>query len=275
MPRRMRSLVGVLLAVVLAALAVPGTGAVPRPEQPATRTVAGPNPDWLVPDLRMAGIRDFRVTYSGSRKLLRFSTTIVNVGEGPFEVRGARTNSSESTMRTSQIIRDKNGLLWHMRRPTDAVMRYSGDGHDHWHVQRIVVSEIRPIDKLDAAPRRAAKTGFCFFDTTAYRLSLPGAPSGPRYFGSSCGVRGSLKALQGISVGWGDKYSWNLAYQWIDISNMPDGVYRVCSTADPQGWYIETNDVNNHTLADIRITGNSVSLVGQAWWACNDARRPG
>ena len=60
MPRRMRSLVGVLLAVTVAALVVPGTGAAPRTREAEAATAAAPNPAWLEPDLRMAGMRDFR-----------------------------------------------------------------------------------------------------------------------------------------------------------------------------------------------------------------------
>jgi hypothetical protein len=59
------------------------------------------------------------------------------------------------------------------RIPTDAVARYAGDGHDHWHMQNVVIYEVWRIGDL-ANTRRGAKTGFCFFDTTPWRLGLPG-----------------------------------------------------------------------------------------------------
>lgn len=275
MPRRISARLGLLLAVLVFVVAVPGSaGATPAPPPGAAggASSVAPDPSWREPDLRMASLRDFRISFSGGRKLLRFTAMLINVGEGHFEVHGWRATRSESTMRTAQgMYTDRGSRVW-LRRPPTAAMRYSGDGHDHWHVIRIVLTEVRPIGALDSAPARSAKTGFCFFDTDPYRPSLPRAPASPRYSGASCGTRASLKVHMGLSVGWGDRYSWNLPYQWVDVTGLPDGDYRVCSTADPQGWYVETNDANNRTFADIRISGSSVTLLGLGWWACNNPK---
>ena len=34
----------------------------------------------------------------------------------------------------------------------------------------------------------------------------------------------------GISVGWGDEYEYYLAWQWVDITNVPAGTYTVRAT---------------------------------------------
>lgn len=223
----------------------------------------------LLPDLRVARLSSFTIQTSASaRRLLRFTSVIVNVGRGPLYLRGRRASTSATEMQVSQRINMDNGGTWWLRTP--AVMRYAGDGHNHWHVQRIASYELRPLSNLSATPLRGAKVGFCFFDTTAYRLSLPGAPQSARYPQSLCGVRTSLSASMGLSVGWGDKYPWNFAWQWIDITGVKAGDYRVCVTADPQDWFAEIEQLNNTTWTDIRIgsTGSTVRVLRNGWSQC-------
>jgi lysyl oxidase len=222
-----------------------------------------------LPDLRVARLADFRVqTTASGHRLLRFTSMIVNVGRGPLVLRGTRSSTSASQMVVSQRIYTDAGTSWSLRTP--AVLRYSGDGHDHWHVQRIVNYELKPRTNLSATPLRGAKVGFCFFDTNAYRLSLPGAPSSRQYAQSLCGTRSSLTASMGLSVGWGDKYPWNFAFQWIDVTGVKGGDYRVCVTADPEDWFAEVEQLNNSVWADVRFTstGSAVTVLRYGWTRC-------
>jgi putative cell wall-binding protein len=57
----------------------------------------------------------------------------------------------------------------------------------------------------------------------------------------------------GLSVGWGDDYPANFAYQWIDISTLPPGDYTVQARADEANWYVESNETNNCAWARVRI----------------------
>ena len=61
-----------------------------------------------------------------------------------------------------------------------------------------------------------AKSGYCFMDTTAYRLSLAGAPQRSVYGGAGCGEQSSTNLSMGLSVGWGDRYGWTLSDQYVD-----------------------------------------------------------
>jgi hypothetical protein len=202
-----------------------------------------------LPNLKMLPLHDWHIQTVDGRRLLRFTTIMVNRGPGAFEVRGHRTES-ENRMAIDQIIyRDSGG--WR-RRATDAVGRYAGDGHDHWHVQRIMTYELYRVDN-PATVRGGAKTGFCFLDTTAWRLGLPDARQSPYYQESWCGTRAALTNRAGISVGWGDRYPWDFAYQWIDITGLASGRYIVRSTVDISNHYRETNNFDNCTWARIRI----------------------
>lgn len=204
---------------------------------PAESTAA---PGDRLPDLRMGSIRDIQIQVTGSgRRLLRFTTTILNTGHGPFELRAYRTSASR--MRVAQRIYTSSGS--YRTRSTAAVARYAGDGHDHWHVQRVATFDLMTIDGQFL--RSAAKIGFCFFDTNLVYPSLPRSPSWPQYRESGCGSRASQGARMGISVGWGDRYPWNFVYQWIDISRLRAGSYRIRAIVDKSNYYSERAETNN------------------------------
>jgi Lysyl oxidase len=211
-----------------------------------------------LPDLGMARLRELSIdtaTIPG-RRLLRFTTVIVNVGAGPFETIGSRPDTGTIQMAVRQRIYNEAGS--YRDRSTPAVMFWAGDGHDHWHVRDVEAYE---LTRLDNGRRvgTGAKHGFCYFDNTPYRLWLPGAPSSPVYGG--CGTAGDLTVTTGISVGWGDTYPAAIAYQWIDITGLKSGRYRLRATADPANWFAETNNTNNTTWVKLRLTGSGVRVV--------------
>ncbi len=215
----------------------------------------------------MARIRDLHIQRTASgRRRLRFTTWITNVGAGPFEVRATRASRAQARMTVVQRIYRAGGGYRSVRTPT--VMRYAGDGHDHWHIQRIAVYELwspaRPATVL-----RGAKVGFCFFDTNRYRPGLRGAPRSRIYSERSCGVRASLAAHMGLSRGWADSYPWNFAWQWIDITGLRQGVYMLRVTVDKANWFTESSDWNNCSWSRIRIgAGSSVPVLATGTSGC-------
>jgi hypothetical protein len=225
-----------------------------------------------LPNLKMLPLDDWRIQNVDGRRLLRFTTIMVNRGPGAFEVRGHRT-SSQNRMAIDQVIFNEAGGS--RRRSTSAVGRYAGDGHDHWHVQRIMTYELYRVDN-PATVRGGAKTGFCFLDTTAWRLSLPYARQSPYYQESWCGTRSTLTNRVGISVGWGDRYPWDFAFQWIDITGLPSGRYIVRSTVDISNHYRETNNFDNCTWARVRIppSGNNLTVLDSGNDCGRDAVTP-
>jgi hypothetical protein len=155
------------------------------------------------PNLQMTRLHDWHIQFVDGRRLLRFTTLFVNVGRGHFELRGHRSSTSDRTMSMDQIMYRWDGTTRRIR--TGASAKYAGDGHDHWHVQNVVIYEAWRIGDL-ARTRRGAKTGFCFFDTTPWKRSLPGARQSGYYQQEWCGTRSVLRNRVGVSVGWGDIY---------------------------------------------------------------------
>ncbi len=205
-----------------------------------------------LPDLRMANLTDIYTENSGGQRRLRFTTIMTNEGAGPLEVHGSRQNLSQPHMTTSQRIYNTSGGSRMV--PSRALMEYAEDGHDHWHIQGVMLYQIW---SADGVTRRGTKVGFCFLDSMRMPGSLPGTPSGVVYRESRCGDRSDLTNSMGLSVGYGDEYPADFAFQWIDISTLPPGDYVVQARADEQNWYVESNEGNNCAYARIRIAATN------------------
>jgi hypothetical protein len=202
---------------------------------------------------RLANIQ-LDLTSSPGRRLLRFTTVIVNVGVGAFELTGQRPDSTTSTMTVTQRIYNASGGFRDLA--TSASMSYAGDGHNHWHVRDLESYTL--YRKSDGAKvGTGAKHGFCFSDNVAYRLTLPGAPASARYAG--CGTATSLSVTVGLSVGWGDRYGNNLVDQYIDVTGLKAGRYRLNATADASHRFTELGTTNNFTWVDLKITSTSAT----------------
>lgn len=216
----------------------------------------------LLPDLAMARLKTIHTEDTADgRRLLRFTTTIVNIGSGAFEVRGGRPDSSTTVMPVTQRIYNDTGSF--VDRPTAATMQYSGDGHTHWHVQKLQTYELIRQDS-GSKVGTGAKTGFCFFDGFIYKGTLPNAPASAVYRRTGCGTASSLAVTMGLSIGWGDKYAASLPAQYIDISGLAPGRYLLQVTADQQNWFAESNEGNQATWAELQIDEGGVTVLRRA-----------
>ena len=216
----------------------------------------------MLPDLAMAKLSTIRLdtTTMPGHRLLRYTAVMVDIGAGPVEVRGSRSSSS-GKMTVVQRIYDSAG--GHTDVPTTIAMQYAGDGHEHWHSLNMEGGSLARLDngvKVGAL----AKHGFCFFDNVAFRLTLTGSPASPFYTSAnSCGFGDptALNVMMGLSVGWGDMYSASTNFQWIDITGLPNGKYRLTAKADPQHLVRESSYTNQGAWAKIRITTTGVTVL--------------
>ena len=211
-----------------------------------------------LPDLGMAHPRNLQIqNTSDGRKLLRFDSIVVNVGAGPLELYGQRA-AGASTMSTTQRIFDDAGTYREV--PTDAIMYFGGDGHNHWHVQDLEDFQLERLDNGDKVGT-FAKQGFCFFDSFNYGSTIPA-----KYTASSGACGGGSSATQtmmGLSPGWGDIYRRTLPDQYIDITGLTSGRYRLTGTADPTDSFYESDNNNNFSWIDIQLKSNRVSIVAR------------
>ena len=57
----------------------------------------------------------------------------------------------------------------------------------------------------------------------------------------------------GLSYGWIDRYDFRLPGQSIDVTDLPDGKYRLWLDVDEQPWFHEKRRDNNVTWADLDL----------------------
>jgi hypothetical protein len=214
-------------------------------------TVDNPVGEPLLPDLVPEPPVDLRVTVEDGTTTVRFSSTLVNVGEGDFVLRANRDLFNEWSVEQELWYSESGGELI----STEADMAWGGDGHDHWHVRRVASYRLVPLDE-DGTPiedglfRIDSKIGFCFYDHTAQ----PGFDQGKAVYDvHECGDEDDEDIRMGLSPGWADIYDFTLPGQSVDITVLPDGNYRLWAEVDPKSWFTEETRDNNVTWIDFEL----------------------
>lgn len=182
---------------------------------------------------------------------MRFSTTSKNIGLGPLEVVAGEITGNGTRQRVYQRITVDGG---------EPVLVAAGEfvyhpGHQHFHFEDYATYVLQPVNAPGGSLRTGTKVTFCIMDTTRIDTKLPGAPKQPYY--RTCGAQ-----VQGMSVGWGDTYGAHLAGQEIDITGLPNGTYNLVIQIDPLGRLQETDEGDNSSTVQIRLTGGTVCVVG-------------
>lgn len=199
----------------------------------------------LLPDLVTEAyfLRDLQVDRSTipGRRLLRFSNSVANVGDGVLELRGGQVTGSTREVWQRIYNSDRS---YSQRLVGNFVYHPS---HKHMHFEDFVDYYLRQRgadNSVGAIVAESRKVSFCVRDTQVANSSLPGF-TWPPYF-LSCTAN-----VQGITVGWRDVYNKRLPEQWIDITGIPPGRYWLESRADRNNRLVEINENNNLTRVAI------------------------
>lgn len=204
------------------------------------------------PDLAMARLSDIDIVNANGQLQLRFSATIVNVGQGALELNATRPDAASPFSVVQKVYGSSGSSTFSI---PGASLIWGGDGHSHWHVRDLETYDLERSDN-GVKVGTGMKGGFCFFDTTTFNTGLPGAPAAAVYApGTVCGQNDqNVSSLRmGISVGWGDRYGSTLRDQYIDVTNLTSGNYRLNATADLAGQFFESNETNNATWVDLKL----------------------
>jgi hypothetical protein len=190
--------------------------------------------------------------------LVRFDGFVHNRGSGPLEIHGSQPVNGAMTDTWQRIYRaDSSYRDDRSRRPP---LRYEGaDGHRHWHLMGAARYSLwDEAGAAEAAP--AAKVGFCLLDSE--RVETFG-PAGKVYTRSAIDYCGQGKpavghVYEGISAGWRDWYPADFPFQWVDVSDVAPGRYRLAAQMDPDNFVIESNEANNGPT----LTGSIITVPG-------------
>ena len=201
-----------------------GTGALDvrgsRPE-PA---VGGKSPTELRDQIEFARVEEQSLPQTLEEEL---ATPAMKAQQRIFQVPEIRGRPTESLERE------------HIDQPINAQIVYSNaDGHHHWHLQRIARYSLWDASRsAEVAP--AQKVGFCLTDsqhvepqkgpaTPVYSNNAPPYESFCRRFEPN-----ATSIYEGISPGWRDRYGNELAFQWVDASDVAPGEYWLREDVDP------------------------------------------
>jgi hypothetical protein len=228
--RRLRAPV-LLLGCCLMVLAGAGSAVAATPELP--NLVADPPTNVsLETSTTEGGLKG-----AGEPKLLlRFNGYIHNLGPGAVDFRGSRKSPAEA-MKPFQRVYNSDGTF--KEEPSSAELIYvTADGHEHWHLQRAAKYSLWNAAKTaEVAP--AMKVGFCLDDSEHVEPAV-----GPKeaVYSDATGREfcrqhqpEATSLFEGVSAGWRDLYSSNLAFQWVDASSVLPGEYWLREDINPTG----------------------------------------
>jgi hypothetical protein len=176
----------------------------------------------------------------------------------------------------------------HVEEASGGEMIYvNADGHHHWHLQKVAKYSLWNATKTaEVAP--AQKVGFCLEDsqhvesgkgpkTAAYADNVPPYREFCQQYHPD-----ATSVYEGISPGWRDVYTRDLAFQWVNASDVLPGEYWLREDVNPLGVIEEEGDANQPAYATkpTIIPGydalpqalgtevgqaKSVTLTAQAW----------
>lgn len=152
----------------------------------------------------------------GCRRLLRFDLVVANVGAGDFYLGPPTAANRRPPM-----------FEWSMC-------------HNHYHLQGF--AEFRLLDARGEVVRMGNKESFCLMDLER----LPGGPDIARQYRFNC-------SNQGIHAGWSDIYDRGLDCQYVDVTDVPPGRYRLQARINTQCHILESNYEDNTAEVEIDI----------------------
>jgi hypothetical protein len=221
----------------------------------------------MPPNMRPLAARDLEIDVVSGDKLLLLSTTSWNSGTGPLRLRGGETVPG-GKQNVYQQVRQSDGT--YVEQLAGSFIFHAQ--HNHTHFDDYATYTLTSVNN-PATERAATKQTFCIIDTDALRLDLPGAPQDWVY--GSCGAD-----VQGMSVGWGDTYTSNLAGQEIDITGLPNGDYFLEVEIDPLDKIEEIDETDNKSTIRVRLSGTNSSnynvvVLDSDGDGCDDAQELG
>ena len=246
-----------LLALVLAgaALAAPK----PRLTPQAVHASRLPDLDQVAPWKLDVSV----VTDKGApRYRLGFRSGVHNLGAAPLTVVAARASGGQ-VMSARQVLTGPDGAA-RAERSIGRLRFVSEESHRHWHLLDFMRYELRAADDFQLVARDR-KSGFCLSDRFRTGEGAPALTPRKPVFAFECGRDRPdlLRVRQGISVGWGDVYERFREGQYVDITDVPAGVYYLVHRVNP-----------GRRIRELRYENNAASVLVELSWPRARGQKP-
>lgn len=192
------------------------------------------------------------------RSLLATTNAIVNVGDGPLEVRGRRITRTRMSAR--QVLRGRTAATTRVQPPNGSIRFFDTRTRGtYWKFEDAAGFELWALD-AQGFRTRLVRTGpkifYCYRDLTrvrslATRRPYRGSPRTRQY--GACSQKGPISRVTlGTSVGWADIYPWRYPQNWIDVTGF-SGCFAYVHKADPSNRFVELDERNNASAVSVRL----------------------
>ncbi len=228
-------------------------------------------PSVACPDLIMRRPYNMHLVRSPrGRKLLAATNAIVNVGDGPLEIRGRRRD--EDTMVTRQVLRPRTPRGRPLVLAPSGELRYydTRTRGTYWKYHGAASFTLRRLTtggRILGLVRTGPKVDYCFRDLRRVLdpltgVSYRGAPRLRRYGACSTTERATRLTL-GTSVGWADIYPYDYPQNAIDVTGLR-GCFLYTLKADPKDELRELREDNNAASVVVRLPWRGAAHRGCA-----------
>ena len=201
---------------------------------------------------------EIHVDGTGANRVFFYTHDTYNGGSGPLEIQPIYNQASGNYQGYQNVYRFVSPGNWPLVRSTPvagAFVFHAEHGHFHFPFASFGLYARNADGSIGAAVALSPKVGFCIANSFLYNNSLPNAGYG------TWGSCSDPTSLRGLSIGAVDEYDYRDDGQSIPIPNLPDGTYWLRAFADPEGLLEESNETNNETDVELRITGNAVTIL--------------
>lgn len=211
----------------------------------------------VLPDLQNFPPSDLRLIYSVGRKYLRFSVSIWNSGPGVLELVGEPSDENDDILVRQRIYAQDGAEVGEQVIGNFIYHPF----HFHMHLGEFAVYEIWSV-RYDFTLMEVVATGgkisYCVRDISRVEVTeLDGGAVQALGF-NTCTAR-----IQGLTPGWTDIYAYYLPGQSIEISHLPDGIYGLSSTVNPDKNLYETDLSNNVGLTYFTLYGLKIRVLSR------------
>ena len=218
-----------------------------------------------------------------AQKCLRITNEIDNVGDGPLIVRFKLTqpithpgvdlhNEYLTGCEMQQVIERDDGST--ITRDAGPCVYHIPHGHFHYlNMALFTLHSVNSDGTTGPTLRVSHKQGFCLTDVNEEGFGSTRL-DGRAYWFPHCNLPAHpLKppewVTMGVSVGWGDVYTWDVPGQYVEVTGIRDGVYDVVSEVNPLGEILEIGGHHGGT-ATVRIClkGDAVTTIASTATTC-------
>ena len=190
------------------------------------------------------------VWWDGEEMLvLRFEGYVTNLGEGPLDISGNPQLTDPNDPTSHDVWQRVRTTTGDWVKLTRLPVRFeTDDGHNHFHLMEIVAYSLwDEAGTTQILP--GAKVGFCMLDVESLpdRHSNPGEQAYEKSNVENCRADEPEADFlrMGVTEGWRDVYKSDVTFQWVDVSNLSPGHYRLAAESDPYDIVVESDETNN------------------------------